>query len=223
MTVSTPVQIPPKMRNLPLDKHHRPVPWFAAWIDGVPDHRIVKPDAIRDALRFNKCWVCGNSRGRYGTFVIGPMCAVNRTSSEPPSHVECAQYSATACPFLTTPSMERRTNNRPDDALEPAGVMLTRNPGVTMTWTSRTWGTYEVENGLLVDIGEPTDVAWYCEGREATTEEILTSIRTGLPALTEMAEDEGPAAIKMLTHRVTMVLRMIPGSPSWDALQGVEA
>lgn len=43
--------VPARMRHLPLDKHDRPVPWFAAWIDGQPDFRVVAPGRTRDALR----------------------------------------------------------------------------------------------------------------------------------------------------------------------------
>jgi hypothetical protein len=35
--------IPTRMARLPLDKHHRPVPWFVAFIDGQPDHRVGQP------------------------------------------------------------------------------------------------------------------------------------------------------------------------------------
>jgi hypothetical protein len=35
------------------------------------------------------------------SFVVGPMCGINRNSAEPPSHKECAQWSARNCPFLS--------------------------------------------------------------------------------------------------------------------------
>lgn len=92
--------MPPRVAQLPLDPDRGyPVPWFAAWFDadgqpcergqGKPDYRVVHPEDVRDAHRFELCWICGGRRGAFATFVIGPMCAVNRTSAEPPSHLDC--------------------------------------------------------------------------------------------------------------------------------------
>ena len=59
-------------------------------------------------MREKRCWVCGDPLGVHLTFPIGPMCALNRTISEPPSHHECASWSARNCPFLSRPHMVRR-------------------------------------------------------------------------------------------------------------------
>jgi hypothetical protein len=179
----TTTEVPTKMRTLPRDKHDRPVPWFVSWIDGQPDFRVIKPDAIRDAIRFDRCWVCGQRRGRIGTFVIGPMCAVN-----------CARYSAQACPFLTTPAMTRRERHMPEGATSPAGEMIRRNPGVALLWSSKTWKTFTAGNGLLIDIGEPLTVEWYAHGRLASRDEVLASIASGLPLLREMCDQERTVA-----------------------------
>lgn len=55
--MTTQLDLPARMRGLKLDKHGRPVPWFAAVIDGVPDFRVIRADGIRDAQRFQWCWV----------------------------------------------------------------------------------------------------------------------------------------------------------------------
>src|SRR5262245_13722710 len=96
--------LPDYMKSLKLDHRGYPVPWFVDWINGKPDFRVVRPDGPGIAHRKHLCWVCGKSRHtRLAAFVIGPMCAVNRISAEPPSHLECATFAATACPFLTHP------------------------------------------------------------------------------------------------------------------------
>lgn len=94
MSVSEQIEIPARMRRLPRDKHGRVVPWFVAFVDGQPDHRIARGEAAEEALRFKLCWVCGNPLGANLTFVIGPMCVVNRVTAEPPAHRDCAIYSA---------------------------------------------------------------------------------------------------------------------------------
>ena len=211
------LELPPRMRRLPLDHVGRPIPWFVHIDDqGVPDFRVVRPRGIEDAFRFGQCWICGLPRGRAAAFVIGPMCAVNRVSAEPPSHLDCALYAARACPFLTRPAMRRRTSNLPDDRIDPAGEMIARNPGVTLVWQSKTWKPFAVPQehggGVLFDVGEPLAVSWLAEGRTATRAEVLASIDSGLPSLREMAEaDRRPAAaLAELERQHDRALDLVP-------------
>ena len=96
---------PPRLARLPRDRHGRVTPWFVAWIDGEPDHRIVRTGAAAEAMMLRLCWLCGGSMGAHGAFVLGVMCTVNRIAPEPPSHRDCALYATVACPFLATPRM----------------------------------------------------------------------------------------------------------------------
>jgi hypothetical protein len=208
-------RMPGGISHLPLDKHKRPVPWFVAWLDGKPDFRVIRPGGIETALRDKTCWVCGLPFQRQGdrAFVIGPMCAVNRVSAEPPSHRDCAVYSATTCPFLTTPNMTRRERHMPASAANPAGTMISRNPGVALVWVTgyRSWSTIsDGDGGTLFSIGEPKAALWFAHGREATRDEVLASIGSGLPILREMAEAESPAAVAELEAMHAEALRLVP-------------
>lgn len=203
--------LPQRMEHLPRDKHGRVVPWFVAFIDDVPDFRVVRVGGIRDAVRFKTCWLCGKPRGQYAAFVIGPMCAVNRVSSEPPAHRDCAQYAAQACPFLANPNMVRRERNKPEDAAEPAGVMIPRNPGVALVWVTRSWGVFADAKGQpLFDVGEPNQTYWYAHGREATRDEVLESIDTGLPTLRKVAAEDGPLAAIELERMAEAARKLVP-------------
>lgn len=206
------VEMPWRIAKLDRDKHGRPVPWFVHRDASGPDFRVIRRDGIQDALHFNWCWVCGQPRGRWASFVIGPMCAVNRVSPEPPSHRECAEYSARACPFLTTPAMRRRTSNLPEDHGEAAGISIKRNPGVALVWSSKTWKVKPAPGGpgYLFDVGDPTSVQWLCEGREATHAEVMHSIDTGMPLLEEVATEDGPAALAHLQALRVAALRLVP-------------
>lgn len=128
-----PRPIPERILALPVGRGY-PVPWFAAAVDGGYDFRVLRPGAVDRAVTYELCWVCGQPLGPWVTFVVGPMCAVNRTSAEPPAHRECAEWSARACPFLVRPHARRREHDLPADAQEPAGIMLRRNPGVALCW-----------------------------------------------------------------------------------------
>lgn len=188
---------PARIARLPMDRGFH-VPWFVAWIDGKPEFRAADPVKHRLAITKRLCWVCGDILGRYLTFVIGPMCAINRISAEPPCHLECARYSAAVCPFLSRPHMERRENDLPEGATCP-GVQIRRNPGATLLWTTRGYTIVpDSGRGLLFNIGDPESTEWWAEGRAATRSEVLASVDSGLPILMEMAERQGPAAVKQL-------------------------
>jgi hypothetical protein len=181
--------MPARMSLLPIDAAGRPVPKFVEWIDGKPDFRIMSAKHLVMAVRHRLCWVCGHGLGRHLSFTVGPMCLINLISAEPPSHHECATYSATHCPFLTNPERDRRENNLPDNAGKPAGIMIARNPGVTAVITTTRFSANPQPAGLLFQIGEPEKVEWYSEGRPASRDEVEASIASGMPIL--LAADAG--------------------------------
>src|SRR4051794_7295681 len=110
-------------------------------------------DAEKLALAHNqkRCWVCGEPLGAFKTFVIGPMCAINRTSAEPPSHRECAEFSARTCPFLTKPRMRRNEKALPEERT-CLGFMIERNPGVTLLWITKKYTPFKAPGDVLFEI-----------------------------------------------------------------------
>src|SRR6266700_3141881 len=131
------IPIPERMKRLPISSTGFPVPWFVASIDGAPDFRVVGVDKLVQAVKRKLCWVCGQPLGVYMAFTIGPMCAINRVISEPPSHLECADYSVRACPFLSKPNMRRNEKNLPEDKIEAPGKPILRNPGAVCIWVTK--------------------------------------------------------------------------------------
>jgi len=206
-------ELPKRMRQLPLDGVGRPIPWFAyVDADGHHDFRIADADKLRRAITEQRCWTCGQKfTGRSKVFVIGPMCAVNRISAEPPSHRECAEYSVRACPFLNNPNKERREAHIPAEAGSPAGEMIRRNPGVSLLWSTASYKLIDDgSGGVLFRIGPAIHAWWWAEGRPATRQEVLASIESGLPILRGMAETEGDAALDELAAMTTEALRLVP-------------
>lgn len=183
--------LPLRMRGLSLHRGY-PVPWFVASIDGVPDFRVMDQAKFTRAIKEKRCWVCGDALGRYCSFVIGPMCAITRTTSEPPCHQECARWSAVNCPFLTRPSMHRREDYPADSAPAP-GIPIDRNPGVACVWTTRDYALFSPNGrGYLLTVGTATEVEWFAEGRYATRAEVAASILAGFPALVETVKADAP-------------------------------
>lgn len=203
---------PPRIAALPKDKRGYPVPWFICWMkDGKqvgprepgaePDFRMADGYKRGLAFRANRCWICGERLGVNQVFTIGPMCVVNRVTSEPASHRLCAEYAVKACPFLARPRMRRMPN---DDMLEEdkvvAGIMLARNPGVTCLYETDDARQFNASNGWLIRLGPPDRVNWWREGRQATRAEVEESINSGLPELRRLAAMDGRGALDELEH-----------------------
>lgn len=208
----TEIERPPRVARLPLDDRGYPIPWFVATVSGRPDFRVVRPGGVQTAIADSRCWICGqlliDTRVAY---VVGPMCAVNRTSSEPPSHRDCARYAAQACPFLARPHARRRETGLPADANEPAGTMIRRNPGVALVWiTRRPVQVWNAPNGVLFDLGRSVGVEWWARGREATRSEVLDSIESGMPILRNEAAKDGSAAMLELERLAAAAMDLVP-------------
>lgn len=218
--------LPARMRSLPVDDRLYPVPYFVAWVDGKPDHRVMDGSKLPNALKFGLCWMCGQPTGAFKTFCIGPMCCITRTISEPPSHLDCVRFAAIACPFLTLPRAQRRTANMPAEAIDSAGVGLKRNPGAVCLWTVKKFQIWrDPRGGVLFNLPDALSVEWYAEGRMALRSEVDESIRTGLPLLEEQAKAEDvarsvrglkPNAMADLTVRITRETAWLD-KQSWPA------
>jgi hypothetical protein len=214
--------LPARLQHLPVDARGYPVPWFVGWIerDGVqvPEFRAMDPKKWVLAIKTRVCWVCGAPLGRWLAFPIGPMCALTRTTSEPPSHRECAEWAIQHCPFLANPHAVRRTEDLPPNAKPAAGAGLDRNPGVTCLWMTRSYSVFSAyagEAGHLITVGTPEVVTWWREGRAATRAEVEASIDSGYPTLLSVARAEGPQAVRALEHCAAAVRAFLPaGEPA---------
>lgn len=204
-------QRPERMASLPLDHRGYPVPRFVEMVNGSPDFRVMSMEHFKRCVRDGACWVCGQPLGSYKTFVVGPMCVVNRTSGEPPSHHDCAVYSATACPFLTLPRAKRNESGLDElGAISNEGA-LKHNPGVTALYVSRSYRLFRAgESSVLVRMGEPERVEWYREGRPATRAEVLEAFERGLPALRKIAEEESASAELELAAYEERAMALVP-------------
>lgn len=207
--------LPASMARLTRDSRGYPVPWFvdkaAPYKDGNPDFRIMDGAHLKSAVREKRCWVCGGKlMSESGTFVAGPMCGVNRTSAEPPSHLACARWSAMACPFLAHPKRIRDERGLPAGTTQ-AGVGIKRNPGVAMLWTGDGYEVWRPPGGgVLFALPDPTSVEWLCEGRPATRDEVMESVESGLPLLLAEAAKEGAAACFQLGQMTERFLAYVP-------------
>ena len=207
---------PHEVSRLAVDERGFIVPWF---VDtgpqgDKPDHRVVDGRKFYKAIKEQRCWLCGGHLGRVKASVIGPMCAVNRITSEPPCHPQCARYAVQACPFLSKPRARRNERNLPEDRREAAGMPLDRNPGVAVIWeslvASKPFNPMHGTQGTLFDLGPAHRVTWWCEGRPATRAEAMASLRDGLPALRRIAAEEGEESVAALGEAMLRTMPLLP-------------
>lgn len=204
--------MPIRVAALPRDHRGYSIPWFVYVDANGPRFEAVQVGRAEEAIKGKgRCWICGEAMGQYKVFVIGPMCGVNRVSAEPPSHLLCAEFAATACPFLVKPRMKRMPV--PPDAIAPPGDMIARNPGVTALWVTKSFRTFrpdQTKPGILFSLGPPVEVRWYAEGRMATLDEVTQSIASGMPILTAAAEKGGEADLRELLQMTQDLMPYLP-------------
>jgi len=204
--------LPKLFEHLPIDERGYPVPWFVSKVDGKFDFRFADAAKRERAVKERRCWLCGVGIGQNLAFVIGPMCAVNRNTSEPPCHKACAEFAVQACPFMVLPSAKYRDAGKEELSVKSHFGALPGNPGAVCIWITRSFKTYDVPGGWLIRIGEPVEVSWWCEGVSATRRQILDSFERRLPALQELAAAQGPAAEEELEAMVKKAKTYLPSS-----------
>lgn len=202
--------LPERMKALPVDPERGyPIPWFVDYLDGKPEFRAMDPRKWRAAVKQRLCWVCGQKLGAYLCFVLGPMCGVSRTTSEPPVHLECGRWSVVNCPFLSRPAMDRREM---EETAHAAGMPILRNPGVALLWLTHTFEVFKVRDGnegYLITVGPSIEVEWWACGKPATWREVNDSVTSGLPFLeAEALKEEG--AMRALYIEVDRLKALYP-------------
>lgn len=204
--------IPSEMKTRPVDKRGFPVPWFVTRKDEAGfgwDFVNIDPKRFAQAIRMELCWVTGQPLGKFRSFVIGPMCVVNRVAADPPTKKSIAIWSAQVCPFLSRPLAQRSKNVDPEIVAAQRGIMIERNPGVCAIYTVKRDG-YRLTRDGLFRLYDPESVEWWSKGRLATRQEVKIAIDTGLPTLAEMAVAEGESAVRQLNKMHEDALKLMP-------------
>jgi hypothetical protein len=214
------IDMPERCAKLPLDARGFPVPRFVKWINDQPDFRVLNEQHMLKAVKHKVCWICGEPLGRFLAFPIGPMCAVNRVTSEPPCHRECAIFAIKNCPFLSNPISKRNERDLPDERGGPGGIMLSHNPGGVCLWITKSYRILTIDNpgmeGVLFNLGDPDQVTWWVSGRPATRDEVTAMLDRGFPKLLEACQfDDDPVASEHACRKARAnVERYLPWVPA---------
>jgi hypothetical protein len=170
-------RLPEGMRNLPMDGRGFPIPWFVAVVSGQPEFRLSDPRKIVEGWRRELCWVCGGRLPVFRAWVIGPASVIEGASPEPPCHLDCGRFSATACPFLSNPEARRNQKRLPDN-VSPGSEMITENSVATALWVTKGRGADPIQTrqGLLFKLRQPDRIEWYARGEKAPGHEVRSAI-----------------------------------------------
>jgi hypothetical protein len=212
-------QVPPRLAKRGIDKRGFPIPYFVTLKDenGEPEFRCIAPEHLAHAIRSNRCWVCGEPLGGLKAFCIGPMCGINRTIADPPSHYDCATFAARNCPFMASPNAKRRATVLPEGHRDAPGIAIKRNPTAVGVWVTKNPEPFRAPGGgVLFNIGDPEKVEWYHAGRRATLAEVKHSVMTGLPLLAEAAMAESPEALVAMIQKAEGFMAYLESS-EWPA------
>jgi hypothetical protein len=222
MPISLP-ETPARIKRLPFDSRGYPVPRFVRWIRDPEAAKAGKPGAYPDfryaddefrarAFKTGLCWLCGEKLGQHRVYVIGPMCVINRTTTEPACHRDCAEFAAKACPFLVRPRQKRNEKGLDPEA-HMDGVGLKRNPGCVCLYETKAAEAFsDGAGGWLINLGKPDRVDWWAEGRQATRAEIQASIDSGYPLLEAEAWKDGVGAVDELARLAAVALKLLPAA-----------
>jgi ferredoxin len=175
------VPVPSRLLSLPILRQY-PVPWFVAQLaNGDFDFRVINHAKKSVAVGQNRCWICGQRLGKYVAFNGGPRAILGRLSTEPPSHRECAEFAARACPFMIGKEKEHRAIEaelRQQVRSDPH--QETKNPGLALVWITTGFHTsvqtVDGNDYLLFAISPAKEVLWFKDGRAATRQEAIDAV-----------------------------------------------
>lgn len=204
--------IPARMRSRPVDHRGFPVPWFVTGKtdEGLWDFVRLDPARLNHAYKRGLCTLSGEPLGKYVSFVVGPMCIINRVAAEPPCIPELGKWAAQVCPFLSRP-MAKRPDMEPGTFKRPPGGMVEENPGGCVVWTVRR-GDFERGRDRLYRFGDPTEVTFWTKGREATAAEAWRIYTARADSLRAIAAEEGHHAVAEFEYMKARADRYLPSA-----------
>jgi hypothetical protein len=210
--------MPAAIAALPRDASGKPIPWFAAWTDGLVDYRLTAPGKVERAAAGRRCWICGRRRLSQAAFLIGPTGAVARVSPWPPSHPDCALYAVRHCPFLrsgTAPGPGAVTGlGRKSLAAGPpeldAAARLELAFGMIVLWVAPEYGRLVRGGDNVFGFGEPSRVLWFYQGRPATPLEARQAVTEATAELLRAVKPHDSATARLVGLQFKRVLRWLP-------------
>ena len=96
--------------------------------------------------------------------------------------------------------------------LTPPGGMEQHNPGVSVVWATASVQETLHRDGKtrLLQLGQPSRVAWFLEGRPASRDEVLEAVEAVIAFYRPKVDAAGPAAARQLAEYSERMLALVP-------------
>lgn len=114
--------LPPGLAARPFDERRGiPAPWMnmrpedPTDIEGeptVPDYTAIWAPTVLKCAELRLCGICGGDLGYRFAFIGGPKSAANRSYSDPPFCLPCAEAAMTLCPHIAIGHHQRAPEHR---------------------------------------------------------------------------------------------------------------
>jgi hypothetical protein len=205
--------IPARVAALPMTSRGFPIPFFVERVPGAADldFRVMSAENMIRAVRRELCWVCGQKLGRFRAFVGGPLAAGQRLSAEPPSHSECAEFAARACPYLANPSGRHRATDMPEHG-PLAGVHAEAHPEVVAVLIGRAHEVLQSGGAPMFRMAEPVEVRWFRVGRPASRADVLAALPAARDSFLSLSRKPGAEAEGEFARIEAAVLASLPAA-----------
>lgn len=124
--IKTPIEIPERMKHLPVYRDY-PIPHGVMIdADGLPHFAMNDELRRRSMVKNGQCSICGTSLFRGRWFVGGVLSAFHEFGAfiDPPMHSECAKYALQVCPYLAAPRYAKEVGLAKAEKADFAGAMV---------------------------------------------------------------------------------------------------
>lgn len=142
--------IPSFLSHLKTDRGY-PIPYFAAFVDGRVDFRMMDAKRQRVCMAYRKCAVCSKPLDEIAYLITGPLGLSNRVSSDTWMHKACAEFSLSACPHLAYLKHERREGDMPSSTFESPGMDANKPKEIYLVKTDKYRIISPASQGVLIN------------------------------------------------------------------------
>lgn len=160
--------MPERIARLPRTASGYPIPFFVAYVDGVPDLKLLDGRKQLVCIQNRLCGICGESvePGEIA-FITGPKGVENRVCTDPGMHEGCAEYAVHVCPFMVRPNARRSPKHHPDSL--PSMGAIDERPEKTAIYLTRHYVPRQTNSGaILIRLYAPIRLRWFVDGIEVS-------------------------------------------------------
>ena len=182
LIINPKTQQPKRVQKLP-EHQGLKIPYSVA-IDegGKPNYNLTDAEKYITCIRENKCFICGQTLGKHKAFMLPPLAVLRLQHNIPPSHRDCAIWSAETLPStLNNKPMLLSANDQKQPEQKTGLIMIavTTKAIYTATNNSPEWSFTNKESEILIN-----EAHWYLDGKQVNYDEVQSHLNKALGVIT---------------------------------------